>query len=390
MMTPSLPRRRVLAALGALAAAPLLAGRGAHAADRAPLAAAAGWHGYHDAIVIDALGGPDGSPDDPKGIISQAALDDARRSGLTAVNLTVSGVGSYRRNYDETIRNIAWWNAQMAAHPDRLLLVREGTDIDTAKRSGRLGIVYGFQDATPFAEDLDRIALFHDLGVRVFQLTYNRRNLVGDGCLEPGNAGLSRFGRELVARINARHALVDLSHAGERTTLEAIEASKVPVAISHTGCAALAANPRNKTDNELRRLADKGGVAGIYLMPFLRAQGQPMAADLMLHLEHAVDVCGEDHVGIGSDGAISPVDATPEFRRKFAEEIRQRRERGISAPGEQPDVYTFLPDLNSADRFDRIAVLLSRRGHSDARIAKLLGGNFNRLFRDTWGAAGTA
>jgi membrane dipeptidase len=111
-----------------------------------------------------------------------------------------------------------------------------------------------------------------------------------------------------------------------------------------------------------------------------------MAEDLARHLEHAVDVCGEDHVGIGSDGVISPIDATPEFKRKFAEEVGKRRSLGISAPGEQPDVYTFLPDLNAADRFERIAGLLARRGHPDARIGKLIGGNFNRLFRETWRA----
>lgn len=385
-MSPGTSRRRFLSTLGALAAAPLLASRAVRAAGTPPLAGPADWPGYRAAIVIDGLGGPGVYNDDTGSALSAAALDDVRASGLTAVNLTVSGVGSYLRNYDDTIRNIAYWNSQIAAHPQRLLGVRSGTDLDEAKRSGRLGLIYGFQDATPLGEDLDRVELFHQLGVRVFQLTYNRRNLVGDGCLEPGNAGLSQFGHALIERLNARRALIDLSHAGERTTLEAIDASKVPIAISHTGCAALASNPRNKTDNELKRLADKGGVAGIYLMPFLRSRGQPMADDLVRHLEHAIDVCGEDHVGIGSDGVISAVDATPEFKRKFAEEIKERRARGISAPGEQPDVYTFLPDLNAPDRFGRIAMLLARRGHSDARIEKIIGGNFNRLFRATWEA----
>jgi membrane dipeptidase len=381
------PRRQFLIAAGAFAVAPLLSGRVLRAADAPGLAATPDWHGYREAIVIDALGGPGTYADDTSKPLDAVALDHVRASGITAVNLTVSGVGSYERNYDETIHNIAWWNGQVAAHPDRLLVVHSGVDIDEAKRSGRLGLIYGFQDATPLGEDLERVEMFHQLGVRVFQLTYNRRNLVGDGCLEPGNAGLSGFGRSLVEHLNARRALIDLSHAGERTTLEAIDASKVPIAISHTGCAALAANPRNKTDNELKRLADKGGVVGIFLMPFLRSRGQPMAEDLIRHLEHAVDVCGEDHVGIGSDGVISPVDASPDFKRKFAAEIGKRRSLGISAPGEQPDVYTFIPDLNATDRFARIAALLARKGHSDARIAKLIGGNFNRLFRETWGAS---
>jgi membrane dipeptidase len=339
---------------------------------------------YARATVIDALGSPgdtDAKADTP---LSAKALDDVRASGLTAVNLTVSGVGSYEKDYDTTIRNIAYWNAQIAAHPDLLLLVRSSADIASAKSSGRLGLIYGFQDATPIGEDLARIDIFGELGVRVFQLTYNRRNLVGDGCLEPGNAGLSTFGHALVERLNERRLLIDLSHGGERTTREAITASKAPLAISHTGCAALAPLARNKTDAELTALADKGGVAGIYLMPFLRSEGQPTAQDLLRHIEHAVKVCGEDHVGIGTDGGISPIKFDADYRKKFAAEVAARRAHGISAPGERPDVYTFLPDLNSVDRFARIGALLAQRGHSEARIAKILGGNFARLIDTVW------
>lgn len=335
--------------------------------------------------MIDGLGGPGEYAAEPHSPLSEAALADVEASGLAAANVTVSGVGSYRNDYDETIRNIAWWNAMIAAHPQRLLLVRTRADIDAAHADGRLGLVYGFQDATPLGEDIDRVDLFADLGVRVFQLTYNRRNLVGDGCLEAGNAGLSAFGRDLVARLGDRRLLVDLSHAGERTTREAIAASTRPVAISHTGCAALAALPRNKTDAELRALADKGGVAGIYLMPFLRSEGQPTAGDLVAHVEHAIETCGEDHVGIGTDGTISPVQFDDAFRRKHAEDVAQRKARGISAPGERADVYTFLPDLNRADRFERIGELLAARGHAASRIDKILGGNFARLFGDVWG-----
>lgn len=339
---------------------------------------------YARATIIDALGGPGDTDAKPGAPLSAHALSDVRASGLTAVNLTVSGVGSYEKDYDTTIRNIAYWNAQVAAHADLFLLVRGTADIAAAKSSGRLGLIYGFQDATPIGEDLGRVDTFAELGVRVFQLTYNRRNLIGDGCLEPGNAGLSTFGNALVERLNARKLLIDLSHGGERTTREAIAASKVALAISHTGCAALAPLPRNKTDAELKALADKGGVAGIYLMPFLRSEGQPTAEDLLRHIEHAIKVCGEDHVGIGTDGGVSPIKFDAEYRKKFATEVAKRRAHGISAPGERPDVYTFLPDLNSADRYERIGVLLSKRGHTDERIAKILGGNFARLFDTVW------
>lgn len=378
----SLHRRQFLAGMAALASAPLWLSR-----QQSAFAAATGksaWPGYSRAVAIDALGGPGEYNAKPFTALSAKALADVRASGLTAVNVTVSGVGSYAKNPDETIRNIAYWNAQIAANPEVLMQVRNAADIEAAKRSNRLGLIYGFQDETPIGEDLDRVGLFDDFGVRVFQLTYNRRNLVGDGCLEPGNAGLSRFGHDLIKRLNERHLLVDLSHAGERTTREAIARSSDPIAITHTGCAALAELPRNKTDRELRELADKGGVAGIYLMPFLRKKGQPTADDLIAHIEHAIKVCGEDHVGIGSDGTISPIDFNDAFKRKHAQDIADRRARGISAPGEEPDVFTFLPDLNSADRFDILAGMLARRGYPDSRIEKIIGGNFARLFGQVW------
>lgn len=373
-----LDRRRFLALSAAAAAG--LSGL-SRAAAWAQLTTGAGWAGYDDALVIDGLGGPGGASDGP---LTREDLAHVRASGLTAQNLTVSAVGVLEGAFEKTVEAIASWEQELATHPDVLMKVRTAADLQTAKDSGRLGLIYGFQDTLPLGDDLGRLETFHGLGVRIIQLTYNRRNLAGDGCLEPADAGLSRLGREMVDKMNRMGILVDLSHGGRRTTLDAIEVSKKPVAITHTGCAALADLPRNKTDEELRRLADKGGVAGIYLMPFLRTQGQPMAEDVIRHIEHAVNVCGEDHVGIGTDGGISPVDLTPEYIERFRKNVQERRRLGVSAPGESEDVYTFVPDLNTPRRFERIARLLLDRGHSGPRVAKILGGNFARLFRDTW------
>ena len=370
-------RRRFLTLFGTVSSAALLPGTFGRALAETTSPARPG---YGRGIMIDSLGSPGTNIDSVETPLTDAEIEDVRASGLTAINLTVGGPTSY----DETVRAIGYWNAEIAAHPDVFLLVRYAADIAEAKRSGRLGLIYGFQDVNPYGEDLVRFDTFRNFGVRIFQLTYNRRSLAGDGCLEPGNAGLSVFGRKLLARLNERKALVDLSHAGERTTLEAVEASTAPIAITHTGCAALVPNPRNKTDHELRKLADRGVYVGIYLMPFLRSQGQPMADDLIRHIEHAVDVCGEDHVGIGTDGATSSIVVTPEYKKAFADMIKERRKQGISAPGEDPDVYTFVPDLNGPDRFLRIADLLSKRKHSDARIEKILGVNFDRLLKDVW------
>lgn len=350
-------------------------------------AAAAGdvprWSRYRDTVVIDSCGGPGRDSNAPtRPPLDAGELAEIRASGVTALNFTVGSVGSYANDYNETIKNIAYWDREIAAHPDLLMKVTRGAQIDEAKRADRLGVIYGFQDTTMYGENLDRFDLFHDFGVRIIQLTYNRRNLMGDGCLEPGNAGLSKLGRAMVEKMEERGVLLDLSHCGQRTTREGIEASKKPVAVTHSGCASVNDNPRNKRDEELRLLSERGGVIGIYIMPYLRSEGQVMAEDVIKHIEYAVKVCGEDHVGIGTDGATSAVDITPEFRKQFAEITAERQKRGIAAPGERPDSFTFAPDLNTPHRYEKIAWLLSQRGHGDARIEKILGGNFARLFRE--------
>jgi len=381
MTNTALARRHFLSTLSAGAVAATLPATRAHSADA--VKSSATWPRYEAISVIDALGGP-GNANKPDKPLDAEDLADVRASGLTAVNLTVGSVGSYARDYDGAIEGIAHWDKEIATHPDTLMKFSRIGDLAEAKRSRRLAIIYGFQDTTPFGENLDRLDTFADLGVRIVQLTYNRRNLVGDGCLEPADAGLSLFGRELVERMNAREVLVDLSHCGHRTTDEAIEISKKPVAITHAGCAAVSDLPRNKTDATLRKLADRGGVVGIYLMPYLRTGGQPMAADVIAHIAHALDVCGEDHVGIGTDGTISSVRLTEEYKKGFADEIAERRKRGVSAPGETAAVYTFVPDLNTPRRFETIATLLAQRGRSERVAEKVLGGNFLRLFAQTW------
>jgi len=354
-----------------------------HAA-AAAAAATTAWPKYRDALVIDSCGEPGrDSHDNVRPPLDAKELADIRASGITALNFTVGAVASYSKDYTETVQNIAFWDSEIAKHPEALLKITRGAQIDEAKRSGRLGVIYGFQDTTMYGENLDRFDMFHEFGVRIVQLTYNRRNLMGDGCLESGNAGLSKLGRDMVAKMNDRGVLLDLSHCGQRTTHEGIEASSKPVAITHAGCASVTEAPRNKRDEELRLLADRGGVIGIYIMPYLRTSGQVMAEDVIKHIEYALKICGEDHVGIGTDGTISGVDITPEFKKQFAEEIETRKKMGVSAPGENANSYTFAPDLNTPNRMERIAGLLSQRGHGDDRIEKILGGNFARLMRET-------
>lgn len=340
------------------------------------------WSPYQDSIIIDGLA----EAFDPDGRLPLPAetLDAARESGITAVNFTVVGPGA---GFEETVRAIAFIQSVAHEDSDRYLLVRRHADIALAKRSRRLGMILGFQTTDMLGGDLSRIDLFRDLGVRIVQMTYNLRNLFGDGCLEPGNAGLSKLGREAVDRMNSLGVAIDLSHCGERTTAETIAASARPVLITHTGCSAVFRHPRNKEDRELRATADRGGVVGIYLMPYLDGGTGPLTPAMFLaHLEHALRVCGEDHVGIGSDQGVVPIHDTPEYRATLRKEIEDRIRRGVSAPGESPDRPPFIPEFNSARRMEKIAVAMRERGYSDAVISKVCGGNFHRVLGEIWKA----
>ncbi len=377
-MNAFVTRRRAIAGAvcGTLAAAlPWTASRAADA-----------WRGYGNAMVIDGCGAPGGSRAEEGAALAAEFVADVQRSGLTCINVTVGMVGTHPPDaaFAQAVKDIEYWEAQVDAHPDVFARIRDAADLDAAKAAGRTGLSYAFQDGVPFQEDLSRLETFHRLGVRVIQPTYNRRNLLGDGCLEPANAGLSKAGVEAVQRMNALGILVDLSHCGRQTAADAIRVSTRPVAFTHTGCAALADHPRNRTDAELKAVADKGGVAGIYFMPYLVVGKQPTAEFVIRHLEHAIQAAGEDHVSIGTDGGVSAEVVDDAFRQNFARSTQARTAAGIAAPGEVDGAYLFASDLNTPRRLETLATLLSARGHSDARIEKILGANLRRVFASVW------
>lgn len=338
------------------------------------------WPRYNQALVIDFLGSPGyfNYPSNPP--LDDVMVRNAIASGITAMNVTTSA-GSFAA----TARRIAQWQANIHRYPEAFLQARTVAEIREAKATGRMALVMGFQDTTPFEGDLANIDAFHDFGVGVVQLTYNVRNLVGDGCLEPANAGLSRFGHQVVERLDERRMLVDLSHCGKATTADGIRASRRPVAITHSGCNAVARHPRSKDDEELRALAERGGVIGIYLMPFLSPGRAAMATDLVAHIEHALQVCGEDHVGIGSDLSTTPIPDSAEYWSAHREFVARRIAQGIAAPAENPDILFNVVDLNHARRLEMIADALAARGHPDRVVEKVIGGNWVRVLTEVWG-----
>jgi membrane dipeptidase len=304
---------------------------------------------------------------------------------VTAVNITLGYVAGPMEPFEYTVQSIAAWDRLLRQRSDALIKVGIAADILRAKAEGKVGLFYGFQNMVQIGDKLDRIDTFGGLGVGVMQLTYNPANPIGDGSMAPLNRGLTPFGLDVVARLNARRIMVDLSHSGERTCLDAIAASERPISINHTGCRALTDLPRNKTDAELRGVAEKGGFVGIYFMPYLNLSGHAHAEDVVAHIDHAVNVCGEDHVGIGTDGSITAIDDLEAYKADLAAEIAGRAKAGIGATGERADTYPFAVDLRGVDQFRKLASLLKAKGYSTGRIDKILGLNFVAFAREIWG-----
>ena len=337
---------------------------------------------WADAIIVNALGGledPNPKPSDER------IVREAHASGLTAVNLTLGYVFGDMDPFETTVRDIAKTDSQVRADPRNLVKVWTCADILRSKAEGKIGLIYGFQNAAMLGNDSSRVEIFAGLGVRVIQLTYNGPNQLGDGSMVPENRGLTPFGHEVVERLNASRIMVDLSHSGQRICLDAAGVSKQPISINHTGCRALVDLPRNKTDEELRLVAAKGGFVGIYFMPFLNRTGHATADDVVAHIEHAVNVCGEDAVGIGTDGSVTAIDDLKLYMEVLAKEHEERHKAGISAPGEGPDTFPFVVNLRGVNQFYELAGRLQKKGFSTGRVERILGRNFVRYARDVWG-----
>ena len=369
----------------------LVLGTGALAAAALPAAAAA-----KAPIIVNALGGlynpnidlgqkPEWVPGGEALKVDRRAIADAHASGVTAINQTLGYVSGPDDPHQFTLESLDEWDALVNGNPKHLMLVRKAGDIAAAKAAGKIGMIYGMQNAVQIGEHLEHVDQYASRGVRIVQVTYNPANPLGDGSMAPQNRGLTPLGRQVIEKLNASKLMVDLSHSGERTCLDAIAASKAPISINHTGCRALTDLPRNKTDAELRGVAQMGGFVGVYFMPFLTLDGHPHAADVVAHIQHALNVCGEDHVGIGTDGGITGIDDLETYTAALAKEIEERRAAGIGATGERPDTYPFVVDLRGPDQFRKLAQMLADKGVKPRVIDKVLGQNFVSYAGRVWG-----
>lgn len=310
-------------------------------------------------------------------------IDEVLDSGMNAVRITLGDPTLHGPEaFDNAMGEIAATERHIDGHRDHFLKATRADDIDRARGEGRLALMVLFQNTTPIGDDLDKLDFFNNLGVRSIQLTYNTRNLVGDGCMERTNSGLSEFGLKVVDRMNMLGLLIDLSHTCMATMADAIKFSKKPVIISHSGCRAVYDHVRNTTDKNLRTLADKGGVIGIYqINPFLGPKDRNNLDDYLNHIDHAVRVAGIEHVGIGSDREHRVIPDTEEEKRKLEEELANYY------PDKRQKIHWpfFLSELNHPRRMETIRRALGRRGYKTGHIEKILGQNFYRIIKEVNG-----
>ena len=336
-------------------------------------------HLYASSLILDC----NSSPPLPERLpLSQADLELVRGSWINIIKLTLGGI---KDDFAHTVASIAQVQQLIELHPQYFTAVRNATDMARAQHEHRLGIIISFESVEMLGGQLSSFEVFRNLGVRVMQLSYNRTSPFAAGVMEPKAGGLTALGHEAVREMNRLGVAIDVSHANPATTADVLASSSQPPVMTHAGCAAVHVHPRNKTDEQLRALAAKGGVVGIYDLPYLTpSPRQPTVDDYMAHLAHALEIAGEDHVGIGSDVGIAPLDTSPAGMAETERELKERRAAGLAAPEEDRPPYVI--GLNTPRRLEIIADRLLKRGYSAGVTEKVLGANFARVLTQIWGS----
>ena len=304
-----------------------------------------------------------------------ADLQPYKDSGINIFHVAV-GMGGPEA-YLNVLKYFASWNGFIAHHDDHFMRIDSAAKLDRVKASGKIGILLGLQNSDQFRTPAD-VDFFHGLGQRVSQLTYNSRNLIGNGSTERRDEGISDFGVTIIERMNKVGMAVDVSHCGDRTTLDAFEISKKPVLITHSNCRALAqGHPRCKSDEAIKKMAASGGVMGITAVRmFVKVDEPTTIEDVLNHFDYVARLVGVEHLGIGSDSDLYGYDAMP------PDQNRQLRASYKGTYGFRDKID--VEGLNHPRRMFDLTEGLIRRKYSDRDIEGILGGNFKRVLAQLW------
>ncbi len=327
---------------------------------------------HRDAIIIDAT-----CP-----LVRQSAyVEWYREGGATAIAPTITGASGNART---GFAMIGGWHRYVRERGDALI-VYTTADIEQAKQTGKLGLILHCQGTALIEDELDLVDAYHAAGLRIVQLCYNRKNLVGDGASERTDAGLSHFGVALIERLNALGIIVDCAHTGHRTSLEAIESSTAPVIISHANARAVHDNRRNVADDLIRRIAASGGVVGTVGFPsFLAAQGQPSLDKFIDDIVYKAGLVGIDHVGIGIDyyEGQHPVEPLEAAQARYENRLATGQWR---AEEYAPPPYYYPEGIETPQTLPRLTERLIERSFSEAEVRQIWGLNWIRVYREVWG-----
>ncbi len=321
---------------------------------------------HNDMIVIDGL------------VIASWSRElflDMRKGGLTTASCTVS----VWEGFQGTMDNLVEFNGFFRDHSDLIIPVKTTADILEAKRQGKTGIILSFQNVSAYEDQIGYVKLFRDLGVGVVQMAYNTQNLVGCGCYER-DGGLSGFGREIVAEMNRVGVMCDLSHVGAQTSKEVIEASTKPVCYSHCLPSGLKEHPRNKSDEELKFIADHGGFVGVTMFaPFLKKGIESTVDDYVEAVDYVINIAGEDAVGIGTD-------FTQDHGQDFFDWLMH--DKGYARKLVEFGTIVNPEGIRTLGEFPNLTEAMHRAGWREERIRKVMGGNWMRVLGEVWGDAG--
>jgi len=303
-----------------------------------------------------------------------------KESGVTCVSYTLGPLYSKPYSFDGVFHNFSFMTYMLDNRPDLFIKVLKGADIERAHKEGKKGIILNLQSMEHIGKDINMVELNYMQGFRIMQLTYNKKNAVGTGCIAVRDRGLTEFGIEVVHKINELGAIVDISHCGPQTSLDALENSKDPIIASHTSAKNLYDHARGKDDDFLKALAEKGGYIGVYAVPgFLTSNATTTIDDWLDHVDYIVNLVGIDYVGIGSDfyGFSVP--------NNLAAKIGEFMDALGFRPQDKASFLTKIEGFDEYKKFPNLIKGLISRGYTNQEIKKIAGENFLRVFRKVVG-----